>query len=151
VDEHQSPNWYKGILRPWVREGFQNLLMAIQNFMTCEGRYGITLLYHMWFLLHFYGNQPLNIPFFFLKSLIKMASKVQSHPTFLDSSLLHHCLIKLLVEDHLKTQERTWDRFLFQCGFSTEEPIESVPDQTPSRRHRCLILGGSSGYSTPSP
>lgn len=81
----------------------------------------------------------------------KMESRVQSHPIFLDNSLFHHCLIKILVEDHLKTQQRTWDRFLFQCGFSIEEPIESIPNQTPSHKHHHLILGGSSGSSTPSP
>jgi hypothetical protein len=76
VDEHQSPEWSKGILRAWVREGFQNILIAIHNFVTCEGRYGVTLLYHMRFLLHFYGNQPLNLPFFLLKSLTKKELRV---------------------------------------------------------------------------
>ena len=63
--------------------------MAVQNFITYEGRYGITLLYHMIFLLHFHGDQPLNLPFFLLKSLTKMESKVQHHPANLANNLFH--------------------------------------------------------------
>jgi hypothetical protein len=68
VDAHQEPDWSKGILRRWVRSRFRDLLMVVQNFITYEGRYGITLLYHMRFLLHFHGDQPLNLPFFLLRS-----------------------------------------------------------------------------------
>jgi hypothetical protein len=126
--------------------------MVVQNFVTCEGRYGITLLYHMRFLLHFHGDQPLNLPFFLLKSLTKMESKVQHHPANLANSLFHHGLIKILVEDHLKSRRKMWDRFLYQYGFSTRGPIEAASIQT-HVTHRChrLILTRSSGSSSSSP
>lgn len=151
VDAHQEPDWSKRIPRRWVWPIFKDLLMEIQNFITCEGRYGITLLYHMRFLLHFHGDQPLNLPFFLLRSLTKMASRVQHHPTNLANSLFHHGLIKILVKAHLKSRRKTWDRFLYQYDFLTIEPIEIASVQTPATwRRRQLILSGSSGSSSSS-
>ena len=53
IDRHQEPNWSKGIPRRWVRPRYRDLLMAVQNFITYKGRYGITLLYHMIFFTSF--------------------------------------------------------------------------------------------------
>ena len=132
VDGHQEPDWSKEIPRRWVRPRYKDPLMEVQNFITCEGRYGITLLYHMRFLLHFHSDQPLNLPFFLLKSLTKMEFKVQHHPTNLANSLFHHGLVKILVEAHLKSWRKTWDRFLYRYGFSATEPIGFASTQTSS-------------------
>ena len=113
IDAHQDPDWSKGIPRRWVWSRFRDLLIVVQIFVPCEGRYGITLLYHMRFLLHFHDDQPLNLPFFLLRSLTKMESKVQHHPTNLDNIIFHHGLVKILVEDHLRSRRKTWDRFLY--------------------------------------
>jgi hypothetical protein len=77
-------------------EEMENILI-IQVYITYEGRYGRTVLYHFKLILHFTGKQPLNMPFYLPKSLINMASKVQAKPQKASSSLFHHGLIKLIV------------------------------------------------------
>jgi hypothetical protein len=112
--------WKKDIPRSYLEEKWQALLKMIQVYITCEGRYGRTMLYHFRLLLHFTGKKPLNMPFYLLKSLTKMASKVQAKPQKASSSLFHHGLIKLIVLEELNKRNKTWDYLLFWGEFGQE-------------------------------
>jgi hypothetical protein len=70
--EHQNMKWKKEIPRSYLEEKWKELLKIIQVYITCEGRYGRTMLYHFILFLHFTGKQPLNMPYYLLKSLTKI-------------------------------------------------------------------------------
>jgi hypothetical protein len=103
----------------------------IQVYITCEGRYGRTMLYHFRLLLHFTGKQPLNMLFYLLKSLAKMSSKVQAKSEEANSSIFHHGLIKLIVSEELSRRNKTWDFLLFWGEFWQE--VQPKKGGTPSQ------------------
>jgi hypothetical protein len=41
--EYQNPDWRKGIPRRWLKDEWDDLLKMVQKYITCEGRYTITL------------------------------------------------------------------------------------------------------------
>ena len=79
-EEHQNMKWKKDIPRSCLEEKWKTLLKMIQVYITCEGRYGRTMIYHFRLILHFTNEKPLNIPVYLLNILSKMASKVQAKP-----------------------------------------------------------------------
>jgi hypothetical protein len=62
---------------------------------------------------------PLNMPYFLLRSLYKMAKRFKRKKS--DSSLFHHCLIKIIIEHQLKLNDDFWDAFLLRNGFVSSE------------------------------
>ena len=103
----------------------------IQVYITCEGRYGRTMLYHFRLLLHFTGKQPLNMPFYLLKGLTKMASKVQAKPHIESRNLFHHGLIKLIMLEELNRINKTCNYLLFLGEF--EQEMQPKKRGTPSQ------------------
>ena len=85
---------------------------VLQEYLTCEGRYVITLNYHVCLLLYFEVGLEMNFPYFLCKSLAKMSRWVQKHSGNPYNSLYHHGLIKILVEDELCIHKDTWDNLL---------------------------------------
>jgi hypothetical protein len=81
---HKSLTWKKDIPLSYLEPKWQTLLKEILVYITCEGRYNRVLYYHFKLLNHFTGREPLNIPYFFYKTLIKMAKQVQgsAHQSF---------------------------------------------------------------------
>jgi hypothetical protein len=75
--------------------------------------------------------KPLNMPFYLLKSLTKMASKVQAKPQKASNSLFHHGLIKLIVLEELNRRNKTWDFLLFWGEFGQE--VQPKKGGTPSQ------------------
>jgi len=65
----------------------------------------------------FLENGEINIPFFLLNSLRRMASNVQNRIQFIDTTMYHHELIKILIEFHLKSIGDTWENFLIRNHF----------------------------------
>ena len=59
----------------------------------------------------------LNLPYFLLHSLHKMAVMVQRTIGNQYRSLFHHGLIKMLVQYQLVTVGKTWDEFLKENDF----------------------------------
>jgi len=104
---------------------------VVQKYITCEGRFSTTYRYHMRFLLHLNGNSKINLPLFLLKSLTKMANKVQTHPKNAQYSLFHQGVIKVLVMQELNKNQTTWEHFLSSSGFETREQ-----KTTPSKNTR---------------
>jgi hypothetical protein len=62
---------------------------------------------------------PLNMPYFLLWSLYKMAKCFKMEKA--DSSLFHHCLIKIIIIHQLKLNVDCWDAFLLRNGFASTE------------------------------
>ena len=65
-----------GIPRTYLKEDYSKLLMIIQKYFTCEGRFHMVYQYHFKLLLHFTGKQANDLPFYLFRSLNKMADKV---------------------------------------------------------------------------
>ena len=71
----------------------------------------------------------MNLPFFFLKSLQKMSSRIKQHEDHTSQSIFHHGLIKLIIRTILHHEGKTWDFFLFWSGFHVKQE-----DQQPKRQ-----------------
>ena len=72
-----NPDWNKGILIQNFRKEWIEPIRILQSYVTCEGRYSYVFKYHFRFLQHMVGVSKMNLPFFFLKSLQKMSSRVK--------------------------------------------------------------------------
>jgi hypothetical protein len=108
----------KGMPVTALKSRWHDLLAIIKQFVTCEGRYGLVFLYHLRLLMSFI-DFPLNMPHFLLRSLYKMAKRFKREKA--DSSLFHHCLIKIIVIHQLKVNGDCWDAFLLRNGFASPE------------------------------
>ena len=62
-------------------------------------------------------GSKLNLPYFLLHSLHRMAVTVQQTTVNESHSLFHFGLIKILVQYQLATMSRTWNEFLSDNGF----------------------------------
>ena len=123
----------KGIPSTALKRKWRNILLLLQKFVTCEGRYGTFYVYHIRLMMHFLG-EDLDLPYFLLQSLKKMASCVQRRVQFLETTLYHHGLVKILIEHHLAKTNDTWDDFLIRNHF--EEAKEPSPEPQPTKRSR---------------
>jgi hypothetical protein len=111
----------KGMLISTLKPRWHDLLMVVKQFVTYEGRYGLVFLYHLRLLMNFMGY-PLNMPFYFQRSLYKMDKRFKREKA--DSSLFHHGLIKLIVFHHLNIHGDSWQAFISRNGFTEAEPIQ---------------------------
>jgi hypothetical protein len=125
--EHHNPNWTKGVPRSYIKDEYWTMLISLQKFLTCEGRYVVTFIYHLKLLSHFKGGPQINFPHFLWMSLKKMARGVRSVSKKPETSLHHHSLIKLLVVHALKTQGGSWKQLLQQSF--TQEKSKSIETQ----------------------
>ena len=94
-------NWTYGVLRIYLKDTWKDLAFLIQKFLTCEGRFSLIFLYHIKLLMHLKGEKPLNIPYYFLNILTKMAKSIQRQTKNVERSLYHHGLIKLVVKHEI--------------------------------------------------
>jgi hypothetical protein len=108
----------KGMPVTALKSRWHDLLAIIKQFITCEGRYGLVFLYHLRLLMSFI-DFPLNMPHFLLRSLYKMAKRFKREKA--DSSLFHHCLIKIIIVHHLRLSGDCWEAFLLRNGFASPE------------------------------
>jgi hypothetical protein len=92
------------------------------------------MFYHFKLLNHFTGREPINLPYFFHKTLTKMARQVKVKPTKVANRLSHQGLITLLVKETLKKKQVDWGFFLFWNEFQTEGPPEEEAKKTSGRR-----------------
>jgi hypothetical protein len=108
----------KGMPVTALKSRWHDLLAIVKQFVTCKGRYGLVFLYHLWLLMNFI-DFPLNMPHYLLRSLYKMAKRYKREKA--DSSLFHHCLIKIVIVHHLRLSGDCWEVFLRRNGFTTPE------------------------------
>jgi hypothetical protein len=99
----------RGMPVTMLKQRWHDLLMIIKQFVTCEGRYGLVFLYHLRLLMIFIGY-PLNMSFYFHRSLYKMSKKYKRHKA--DNNLFHHGLIKLIVVYQLILLGDSWKAFI---------------------------------------
>jgi len=76
--------------------------------------------YHIKLLKHFTRTNPLNLPFYLLRSLGKMSDRVQSKSKQVDTSVFHSGLIKMLVLEELKKTNIDRDVFLVASRFQPD-------------------------------
>jgi len=120
----------KGMPISTLKPRWHDLLIMVKQFVTCEGRYGLVFLYHLRLSMNFMGY-PLNIPFYYLRSLYKMSKKFKWEKD--DSSLFHHGLIRLIAVHHLNLHGDNWQSFLSWNGFVDSESVQidkSVVNET---------------------
>lgn len=109
------------------------MLLILQKCITCEGRFGCMYVYHICLLMNFLENGNINLPFFLLNSLRRMASNVQKKIESLETTMYHHGLVRILIEFHLKNIGDTWENFLIRNHF--QEAPES-PEEYNIRKSR---------------
>ena len=117
---HRNMIWKKNVAMTSLEPEWQALLKTIIAYITCEGRYNRAMLYHFKLLNHFTNRETINLPFYLLKALTKIAKQVKAEPTKLTSRLSHHGLITLLVKEALKKKQIEWGFFLFWNEFPTD-------------------------------
>ena len=76
----------------------------------------------------------LNLPYFLLHSLHKMAIMVQCTIGNQDCSLFHHGLIKMLVQYQLDTVAKTWDELLKENDFGLTQFFPTYSPKTRAKR-----------------
>jgi hypothetical protein len=67
--------------------------------------------------MHLNGDMEMNLHFYLLKSLKKMANRVQIHPQTSNKRLFHQGLIKILVMYALSEVQVSWKQLLSSLGF----------------------------------
>lgn len=87
----------RGIPVHALEEKWANILLIIQKFITCEGRFGSMYMYHTRLLMNFLENQTLNLPYVLLNNLKKMSVTIQNLGD-IEPHLYHHGLVKILIE-----------------------------------------------------
>jgi hypothetical protein len=101
-------NWKKGIPRSWLIYPWDELAYLIHKFITCEGRFSIIYLYHIKLLQHLKGDCEINMPYFLLQILSKMAKVVQKQGKNTEKSLYHYGFIKMIIIYELQKKILTW-------------------------------------------
>jgi hypothetical protein len=109
-------NWKKGIPMTALKKKWKDILFILQKYITCKGRYGLELLYHLWLLIHFKGH-AINFPYFLLNILKKMAYSIQHSHRNIDKILYHHGMVKILLETKLHKKNDNWEAFLVRNHF----------------------------------
>lgn len=110
------------------------MLLILQKFITCEGRFRCIYVYHIRLLMKFLENGNINLPFFLLNSLRRMASNVQKKIESVETTMYHHELVKILVEYRLKRIRDTWENFLIRNHF--QEASKSLEKDSIRKRRR---------------
>jgi hypothetical protein len=113
-EDHQHPDWKKGIPRNYIKEEYHPMITSLQRFITCEGRYVVTFIYHLRLLLHFEGGPEIDFPYFLWMILNKMVRGVKSISKTEKTSIYHQGLIKMLVLHELRKQRISWKNLITQ-------------------------------------
>ena len=107
----------KGIPSSTLKNKWTNMLLILQNFITCEGIFGCMFVYHARLLMKFLEDGEVNLPYFLLNSLNRMSTNFQKRFQFIDNTMHHHGLIKIILEFHLKSVGDSSEIFLIRNRF----------------------------------
>jgi hypothetical protein len=130
--QYRNTKWSEGTSRTWLEPQWAQVLIILQRYLTCEGRYTIIFPCHARLLLHFTGTL-LNIPFFLLKSLKRMAEQVQRVSEF-RGSLFHFGLVKILITFALSKKQETWDLFTVKTLARAQSKAKKVKPVSPHKK-----------------
>ena len=117
----------KGIPREWFNEPWGELVLVIQNFLTCDRGYSVAHLYHVRLLQHIKGEDRINLPYFLFKSLLRMIETVRHKHRPKATHIYHQGLIKILVEYQVKSRGIIWREFMTRNHFN--EQVNEVQDK----------------------
>ena len=70
-------DWGKGVHVQNFKPEWKYPIRILQSYITCEGIFAFVFKYHIKFLQHLNQESRMNLPFFFLKSLQKMSTRVK--------------------------------------------------------------------------
>jgi hypothetical protein len=121
--EYQANDLSKNVSTNQLIDQFERMLKIIQRYFSCEGRFNTLYHYHIRLLLHFTGKVQMNIPYYLLISIGKMAYRVQAKSKDVDSSLFHSELIRILVSEELGKKEISWEIFLVSSHFKLDQHL----------------------------
>lgn len=113
VDPKQKVDSKNGLHQNAMIIKWRDLMYVLQKFLTCEGYYSLTFLYHIRLLLHFESSKLINFPYCLLRSLEKMAKRVhKGKSSQVAYKLYHHRLITILIKKDLEAKNVTWEELL---------------------------------------
>jgi len=115
-------------------------MIAIREYITCEGRYEHLYRFHMRFLLHLTDQNKMNLPYFLIKDLIQISTKIQKNPLALEASLSHHSFITMLVFDQIRRNELSIRNFLHSSGFHQKEQLQDNVDRRSKGKKTAFIM-----------
>jgi hypothetical protein len=147
-EDHQHPDWKKGIPRNYIKEEYHPMITSLQRFITCEGRYVVTFIYHLRLLLHFEGGPEIDFPYFLWMSLNKMVRGVKSISKTEKTSIYHQGLIKMLVLHELRKQRISWKTLITQHLPTENKPVEET-QHAPKKNKEPQKKKGKKDKTTP--
>jgi hypothetical protein len=124
------------------------MITIIQRFITCEGRYAMTFIYHLRFLLHFEGGPEIDFRYFLWMSLNKMVRGVKSLSKTGKTSIYHQGHIKMLVLHELMKQRISWKSLITQHLPTENKPVEET-QHAPKKNKEPQKKKGKKDKTTP--
>ena len=122
-----------GVSVKFLKPEWRAFYEILVRYISCDGRFSHLHYYHLRILLALKGFK-LNIPFYLLKSLKKMAHSIQTTIGNPDRSLFHHGLIKILIQHQLSMSCKCWDEFLVECKLGPTQYWPNPPPKTHRKR-----------------
>ena len=98
--------------------------------------------------MNFVEDREINLPYFLLNILNKMSANVQKRVQFIDNTMHHHGLIKILLEFNRKSVGDSWESFLIKNHF---QDAPEQPKGGKNRRSRRRKVDTGSEKSSPQP
>lgn len=140
----KNPGMDTSVSRKWIpisalKTKWSSMLLILQKFITCEGRFGSMYVYQIWLLMNFLEDGTLNLPFFLLNSLRRMATNVQNKVEAIETTRYHHGLVKILVEFNLRIVGDTWENFLVRNFFQDALEFPKGSHVKRSRRRKTSL------------
>ena len=83
-----------------MRSKYRHLLVFLQKYIMCEGRFSLAFLFHIQLLGQF-QDQPLNFPYYLNISLAKMFTAAKERVVHIEENLYHHGLVKIILMEVL--------------------------------------------------
>lgn len=139
-EDNPKPNWSTRLSAKHLKDNWKTAMIAVREYITCEGRYEHVYRLHMHFLLHLTGQNRMNLPYFLIKDLIKISKKIQSNPSALETSLSHHSFITMLVFDQIRRNELSIRNFLHNSGFYQKEELQENVDKRSKGKKVAFIM-----------
>ena len=138
--DNPKPNWSTGLSAKHLEDHWKTVMIAVREYITCEGRYEHIYRFHMRFLLHLTGQNRMNLPYFFIKDLIKISKKIQKNPSSIETGLSHHSFITMLVFDQLRRNKLSIRNFLQNSGFYQKEELQENVDKRSKGKKVAYIM-----------
>lgn len=96
--------------------------------------------YHIRMMMHFLEDHQMNLPYFLLNSLRKMATNVQNKFQCIENTMYHHGLVKILLEFHLQSIGNDWESFLIRNHFKEKSPEKPSSSKILRGRKRTIEM-----------